>query len=159
MIRRRLPQDHSHDGILALCLPLPMRLQRWRQYHVRDQISGNEHKVALDDSSSIEFPHGITHALQLRQGENLNLLERRPLLLPLRVLNVVFNLLGVDGGKDEDFFDTGRGEKVEGVVDERCAGDGEEALKMSVEVGVIGYRELPGEFRARWDGTSVRMSR
>lgn len=56
--------------------------------------------------------------------DKLQLGEGRGLRRPFRAVDVVLNLLSVSTTVDEDLLDTGVGEKLEGVLDERGVCEG-----------------------------------
>jgi hypothetical protein len=59
-----------------------------------------------------------------RRLNELELGERRGLRSPFRTIDVVLNLLPVSAAVYEDLLDTGIGEELEGVLDQRgiCEG-------------------------------------
>src|SRR5277367_986985 len=107
IVRTRLTQQHSHEGVPVLQTSSLVRLERCFDWEVANDIATDDEKVTRKSVVLvfIELPHDVPN----RSGNTFDknqFRERRRRCTPLRSLYVGLNLIRVGSRMEEDLLDT-----------------------------------------------------
>src|SRR5271154_6373855 len=107
IVRARLTQQHSHDGVPVLQTSSLVRLECRFDREVADDIATDNEKVTRKSVVLvfIQLPHDVPNRSGNTFDEN-QFLERRRRCTPLRRLYVGLNLIRVGSCMKEDLLDT-----------------------------------------------------
>ena len=124
-----LAKDHCHDGVLVFGATLTVGGNSGFDGQVADDVAIDDQEVTSQNGSRIEVAHSITDGVG-RGANDLDIVERRNLGSPFRLLDVFLNLVGVGSTVDKYFVDSSVGEELEGTFDQRGIGQRKQTLQI-----------------------------